>query len=395
MTISLSTGGNLRVTGATAFSTADDTSPATSQGAVLFSAVPSNDSSAVEHYQLFPNNSIIKLDSALLADRDSRGPALNNLNYFNFDSSSDVVQSGQQQPLSQDLLAELLNPKPKESTVASESRIVDTTATAFRSDDYTDVDNASDVGTNYSSTQPTDLFFSSDDTPFGSIGNEDIPLATNVGQSSAHRETTPTGIAPPRQRSDKHEQSQSLNAATLHTRKQSAQPSVSSNGTEVFTTSESKTAFARLLNSLVRFDTSEFLNTDDELTDWLSEQLMLTSVGDDSSDAEADSVTTSYADSNQATHNEERIERLQQAYLKIDYLSTAAATSTILSAQSPEPPEATSIWQQIRFECNPRGPPTSDNISGSDFAQISSQSVQLQQLRYSISPRGPSVVSVN
>lgn len=154
--------------------------------------------------------------------------------------------------------------------------------------------------------------------------------------------------------------------------------------------SEIRTAFSRLLNSLVQFGTSEWFDSDSKLSDWLSEQFELASENNSSADLEVATTNTAYAGSTDALHDKQQIERLQQAYLKIDFLLTGAAAVAVLSGHSLGPPEITGMWQRIFFECNPRGPPVSDSDSG-----IHQMSARCVQLRYSISPRGPSVVSVN
>lgn len=159
--------------------------------------------------------------------------------------------------------------------------------------------------------------------------------------------------------------------------------------------SNSKTAISQLLHTWVHFDATEFQETaDEELSDWLSQQLGLTMVNGGSGNADVgDTTNTSYADSNTSSDGGKDLERLQQAFLKIDFLSDSDCVVTILSDRPPEPPEIGGIWQRLRFDCNPRGPPVSDQLPGSEFTRQGANAMQLQQLRYSIAPRGPSVAS--
>lgn len=68
------------------------------------------------------------------------------------------------------------------------------------------------------------------------------------------------------------------------------------------------------------------------------------------------------------------------------------------SAPCDDPPQRSDIsgiWQRLRFDCNPRGPPRDEPNLISGFTRHFGGDDQLQQLRFSIAPRGPSVAFCN
>lgn len=243
------------------------------------------------------------------------------------------------------------------------------------------------------SSKTVDAFFSTAGSPRWMADTSDAPL---IGHT-----------APVTQRPSVTETPQGISQRTIREQEESASLTLNSSGksvgavnsksteTSVFSTADSKSSFATLFNSFVQFDTSLFLDTNEDLSDWLSDQLMLNPVDAESQGADAANATTPYADSHTATDNVEEIERLQQAFVKIDYLANTDATVSVLSDGPGDSPEVVGIWQRLRFDCNPRGPPVSDNISSSDFIHSGASAVQLEQLRYCIAPRGPSAVSAN
>ncbi len=97
---------------------------------------------------------------------------------------------------------------------------------------------------------------------------------------------------------------------------------------------------------------------------------------------------------NTATEELERSgQREQHAFSRIEILTGDGLAIVLLSDNPPEPLKIAGIWQRIKFDCNPRGPPVSDSPSASEFTQLTARIKQRQQLRYSITPRGPSAAS--
>ena len=242
----------------------------------------------------------------------------------------------------------------------------------------------------------TDVFFSLADSAAWAAGFSDERVVTDVAGQS-HREVvgrsqydsqSTRGFLPGQRRDVSALQNQLSESGTAES---------ASQGDSVFSTADSKTALVQLLNSFVQFDTLESVDADDddELSDWLRQQLGLSPVDGRSHDVDVGNVTNSFADSNNVAVGEKDIERLQQAFMKIDLSSYPDARITIVSDQPPEPPVVTGIWQRLRFDCNPRGPPVSDRLPGSEFTRQGGSALQLRQLRYSIAPRGPSEASVN
>lgn len=366
---------------------------------VVISVASAADTEAVDHYRFELGDASHQLlqvnyGHVAAAEDEAKGEIIADGAVSH--SNGQAIDLDQRQPISKDLLAELLTPKPEEpslteksSTTPAASRPVIATSSGSAASRLAD-----DVSGEIVS-DATDLFFSAADTPLWNVDANDLqlPLPDSTSTTSRSKQSQLATTAIESADRQDPEQSQSLGDAAVRARKQ---PSRSpGRRTDVFTTSESRTAFARLLNSLVQFDTAEFLDPESKLTDWLSEQFDLGAEDNGSEDLELASTNTAYADTTETADREQRIERLQQAYLKIDSLLASVAALTVLSDHSPIPPEIAGIWQRICFECNPRGPPVSDQISGSDFDQVEAGRIQLQQLRYSISPRGPSVVSVN
>ncbi len=278
-----------------------------------------------------------------------------------------------------------------DTAAASDDSSISSATNADRSDTTVDANSSDNVG---SSHQPIDLFFAAVlDNPFWSVESEEVSHAPRA-QRYPKNDIRPSVLIEFQEDTlAVEEQTYSIDSLKRRTEKSLQKSSAAK--TSVFTTSDSKTTFAELLNSFVQFDTSQLLEEDQALTDWLSEQLGLTAFGEEVNDLEASTVSTTFADTNEVANNEEQIERLQQSFLKIDYSSSPDAAITILSDQPPVPPEIVGIWQRIRFDCNPRGPPVSDRATGFGFSSFPVGTAQLQQLRYSIAPRGPSVASVN
>lgn len=404
LTISFDDGADVFVTSAYAVVTQETEGETATANYVVVSTASTHGSGTVSQYQLQFDGTGSRLVPLSTSDH-SRGPISPVLDLVADRPASavndQIIDLSQQNPISNDLLAKLLTPPPDESPFAAKSSPTDASRTApVASASYADeAGTAGDVSAESTAIsgvlvdRAADLFFSFADTPLWNIDGDDPLLRL---PDAADRSDRPllatTGFDLAGQSSQQREQSASLGLSAVRSQKPTAH--AAGRSTDVFTTSESKTAFAQLLNSLVQFDTSEFFATDSQLSDWLSEQLDLASEDNGSQDLDA-TTNTSYADSTDTAHDEQRVERLQQAYLKIDFLLTGAAAVAVLAGHSPGPPEITGMWQRICFECNPRGPPASDQNSGSDIHQMAAGCIQLQQLRYSISPRGPSVVSVN
>ncbi|MEZ6059021.1 MAG: LEPR-XLL domain-containing protein [Planctomycetaceae bacterium] len=100
-----------------------------------------------------------------------------------------------------------------------------------------------------------------------------------------------------------------------------------------------------------------------------------------------------FAEPSDSNSGPRELHREQHAMARLEVSIGGDPTLLLLSDQPPEPPEISGIWQQLKFDCNPRGPPVSDSLSGSEFGRTDAMSGQLRRLRHSIAPRGPSVTS--
>jgi len=155
-------------------------------------------------------------------------------------------------------------------------------------------------------------------------------------------------------------------------------------------------AVGKVLKALAQFDASAFVDLEnDELTGWMHDQLGLNRIVDSFDRSESADNVNAYAATSEVSETQRDGERLQQAFLRIEVAAFPDTYVTLISQQPPEPPSVAGIWQRIRFDCSPRGPPVSQSLSGSEFTRQNSNAPQLQQLRFSIAPRGPSVISVN
>lgn len=80
----------------------------------------------------------------------------------------------------------------------------------------------------------------------------------------------------------------------------------------------------------------------------------------------------------------------KHALARIEAEIAAVSVDAVLSDDPPERSDIPGVWQSLRFDCNPRGPPGDDSLI-SEFTRQTGGGEQLQQLRFSIAPRGPSV----
>ena len=155
--------------------------------------------------------------------------------------------------------------------------------------------------------------------------------------------------------------------------------------------------FQRLLNSFVQFDTFESVTSEiARLSDWLTEQL------ETDRELQTDTLTTdvdpadSYAEQPATQESDDTgNQQPKHAWSRIDFGGPVEHILVTLSESPPDPPEISGLWQQIKFDCNPRGPPCSEGLPASENTRLHSSVSQLQQLRYCIAPRGPSAASVN
>ncbi len=173
-------------------------------------------------------------------------------------------------------------------------------------------------------------------------------------------------------------------------------------GTAMPGTAASGVHLRGLVDVLMRFSTQDLLCdfSRDEFSDWLRRQfdLELTSAehtqsADDQSHDNLPGEPVAYADSSPAETGRQDVQRQHPALSRIDTGGGVEHFVLLLSDQPPEPPVIVGIWQQLKFDCNPRGPPTSETLSGTATTRLDAKADQLQRLRFSIAPRGPSVTS--
>ncbi|MEP3482370.1 MAG: hypothetical protein ABJZ55_24210 [Fuerstiella sp.] len=81
----------------------------------------------------------------------------------------------------------------------------------------------------------------------------------------------------------------------------------------------------------------------------------------------------------------------KHVHIRIEAEIAALSADTVASDDPPERSDIPGVWQSLRFDCNPRGPPGEDALLISEFTRQAGDGKQLQQLRFSIAPRGPSV----
>lgn len=77
--------------------------------------------------------------------------------------------------------------------------------------------------------------------------------------------------------------------------------------------------------------------------------------------------------------------------IRLETEVTGLTTDVDADDNPPERPDILGVWQHLKFDCNPRGPPGDDRIPISGFTRRTGSGDQLHQLRFSIAPRGPSV----
>jgi len=149
-----------------------------------------------------------------------------------------------------------------------------------------------------------------------------------------------------------------------------------------------------LIDVLVQLDAvGPFTTEVGDVSTWLQAQLLKDSRREAVERGSAEESPNVCVD-NTATEALERSgQREQHAFSRLEILTSDGLAILLLSDNPPEPPEIAGIWQQLKFDCNPRGPPVSDSHSASEFTQLTARIKQRQQLRYSITPRGPSAAS--
>ena len=150
-----------------------------------------------------------------------------------------------------------------------------------------------------------------------------------------------------------------------------------------------------MLKSFVTFDTVDVPDENEStLKAWLKAQLWNDNQTSDRNTEHQHDREENYADQPSQQEARDDGQRQQKAVLRLESPTDTPALLIAQSTAPPEPPEIAGIWERLRFDSNPRGPPANDRLPASEFTRQTGNVVQLLQLRYSIAPRGPSAASV-
>lgn len=102
-------------------------------------------------------------------------------------------------------------------------------------------------------------------------------------------------------------------------------------------------------------------------------------------------VASDFAEAVQPAGQDSLQQTARQAVARIEVEVVTAFLDAVQNDDPPERFDILGIWQRLRFDCNPRGPPVDEPNLISEFTRQFGGDKQLQQLRFSIAPRGPSV----
>lgn len=107
--------------------------------------------------------------------------------------------------------------------------------------------------------------------------------------------------------------------------------------------------------------------------------------------ARASFIPQAFVEVAEASSQDPLRQTTKYALARLEAEVTAISTDALQSDDPPERFDIPGIWQSLKFDCNPRGPPGDDPNLISGFTRQTAGGDQLQQLRFSIAPRGPSV----
>ncbi len=148
------------------------------------------------------------------------------------------------------------------------------------------------------------------------------------------------------------------------------------------------------LSAIIQSDTTNRMpEGGEDLSDWLQRQLLMDSQLESTERGNIDAAPDVYVAPSDQRNIEQDNEPSQQSFTRLERLASDGIVVLLLSDSPPEPAEIAGIWQRLKFDYNPRGPPISDSNSAFQFTHQDAKANQLARLRHSITPRGPSVAS--